>query len=1113
MAFMEKPFIIYRSSAGSGKTYTLAVEYLKLALRSSQAYRSILAVTFTNKATREMKSRIIEFLYALSRDTNPSLQQQLSPVLGLDGPALQQRAGEVLAYLLHGYSYFSVMTIDAFFQKVIRAFARELGLQAGFALELDQNKVLDEVVDALLAELSDDSQQLLQEWLTRFAEEKVEAGKVWDFRRDVKQLARELFKEDYKIRQEARLSDQQAGEDGRVRYQQILSELKAMVARFENALQGYGQQGLALMQQHGLDIGDFAYGKSGVANYFVRMAEKSDFDPKKRSRDAADDPEKWSTKKSPNKDKIAQAVETGLQDALQKAIAHYDREFINYQSAQQLLRFIYAYGILQDISQKLDAYKRENDVMLISDAALFLRSIIGKDDTPFIYEKIGSSFQHYLIDEFQDTSGLQWNNFRPLVENSLDNGQRNLVVGDVKQSIYRWRGGDWQLLLEKIEQDIAPWNTEVRQLDQNYRSLASIIDYNNDLFTQLPRLVQEEISDRLQEHPSEAERQLLLSRSSIIEQAYADARQIMPAQRRENSQWSGYVQVNLLSREETADDEDEKLDWKDQVKMRIPTLVEELQDRGYRLRDIAFLVRDKKAGKEIVDSLMQYKQSGKAKSEYGYEVISSESLFLNASLTVGLLVDILRFLDNPEDALAKGSIAYKYLKLQGKAIASDQLHHIFMTAGMPPEPEGNAAFFKLMPKGFDELFLFLNKLPLYELVENLVRMFRLNEGEELAYLQSFQDAVLLYSSQESGELHTFLKWWSEKGQQTSVQVSEDVDAMRILTIHKSKGLQFKVVLIPFCDWDLDHRPGQDNIIWTEASREPFASFGLMPMRYSSRLAQTVFSVDYYEEMIRAYIDNINLLYVAFTRAEECLYAFAAPRLNKGGKARMTSIANALYTLCAAEEGSPILEGKWDAAANTFTVGEAPVVSKKAVDKDTSTTTERYLSERWRDRISVRPLVKGFFTMDSQGNMHINEALMRRDVLAVLSEAGALQQAMEKIFFERGLSRDDQQRLFQQLADALTLEPLKSWFSAQNNARTGQVLISRQGSQFRPDRILIEGQKATLIQFHENEKHKRGIAQLQGAGSVLVSMGYSVEAYLFDTSRMLVKPLGAIAAEE
>ena len=1110
---MEKPFIIYRSSAGSGKTYTLALEYLKLALRSKQAYRSILAVTFTNKATREMKSRIIQFLYELSRAANPALQQQLSPVLGLDGPALQQRAGEVLSYLLHGYSYFSVMTIDAFFQKVIRAFARELGLQAGFALELDQNKVLDEVVDALLAELSDDSQQLLQEWLTRFAEEKVEAGKVWDFRRDVKQLARELFKEDYKIRQEARLSDKQTGEDGRVRYQQILSELKAMVARFENAMQSYGQEGLAHMQKHSLEIGDFAYGKSGVANFFVRMVEKSDFDPKKRSRDAADDPEKWSTKKSPKKDTIAQAVESGLQAALQKAIAHYDREFTHYQSAQQLLRFIYAFGILQDISQKLDAYKRENDVMLISDAALFLRNIIGKDDTPFIYEKIGSNFQHYLIDEFQDTSGLQWNNFRPLVENSLDNGQRNLVVGDVKQSIYRWRGGDWQLLLEKIEQDIAPWNTEVRQLDQNYRSLASIIDYNNDLFTQLPRLVHTEISERLSEHPSEAERQLLLSRSSIIEHAYADARQKMPQKRRENSQWSGYVQVNLLSREEFSDDEEEKLGWKEQVKMRIPHLVEELQDRGYRLRDIAFLVRDKKAGKEIVDSLMQYKQSGKSKSGYGYEVISSESLFLSASLTVSLLVDILRFLDNPEDALAKGSIAYKYLKMKGKAVSSDQLHLILMTAGLPPEPEGNTAFFKLMPEGFDELFLFLNKLPLYELVENLVRMFRLNEGEELAYLQSFQDAVLLYSSQESGDLHTFLKWWSEKGQETSVQVSEDVDAMRILTIHKSKGLQFKVVLIPFCDWDLDHRPGQDNIIWTEASREPFASFGLMPMRYSSRLAQTVFSVDYYEEMIRAYIDNINLLYVAFTRAEECLYAFAAPRISKGGKARMTSIANALYNLCATEEGTPLLEGKWDAEANMFSVGEAPVISKKAVDKDTSMTTERYLSERWRDRISVRPLVKGFFTMDNQGNMHINEALMRRDVLAVLSDAGALKQAMEKIYFERGLSRDDQRRLFQQLADALMQEPLKSWFSAQNNARTGQVLISLQGSQFRPDRMLIEGQKATLIQFHDHEKHKRGIAQLQGAGSVLGSMGYSVEAYLFDTSRMLAKPLGAIAAEE
>lgn len=1113
---MDKPFIIYRSSAGSGKTYTLALEYLKLALQSPAAFRNILAVTFTNKATREMKGRIVQFLYELVNNKNQMLQEMLETsselsATGLKGELLRKRARQVLSNILHAYSYFSVMTIDSFFQKVIRAFAREMGLQAGFAIELDQERVLDEVIDDLLSELGEPQHKLLQEWLVRFSEEKVESGKAWDFRRDVKQLARELFKEEYKLMQDAEDESAEGGHDNR-KYENVLSQLKAIVKTFENSMQSYGKEGLYMIEQHGLSSTDFAYGKSGVGNYFVRLSEKLDFDPKKRGRDAAEDAEKWTTKSSKKKEQILEVVHLGLQHILMKAITQYDREFILYQSALQLLKFIYAYGILRDIGKKLDDYKRENDLMLISDASVFLREIIGKDETPFIYEKIGSSFQHYLIDEFQDTSGMQWNNFRPLIENSLDSGNRNLVVGDVKQSIYRWRGGDWQLLLEKIQEDIAPWNTATFNLDMNYRSRKNIVEFNNWMFATLPKLIREEISAKL-EGLGEAERQILESRADIITHAYEDVQQKLPPNRLANEAIQGYVRIEMLEKIQNTEEEDEEsIHWKDQVRQKLPALVESLQDQGYALRDIAFLVRDKKAGKEVVDTLMEYKAKGLAKAGYSYEVISSESLFLNTSLTVGLLIDLLRILDHQQDAIAKGSAVYKYHKLRNKALSSDELHTIFMSACQPQDEESSSVFFQWLPEAFQTLYPYLNTLPLYELVENLISIFELNEGNELAYLQAFQDAVLEYSGQETGDLYTFLRWWEDKGKETSVRVSEDVDAMRILTIHKSKGLQFKVVIIPFCDWELDHRVGQDNIIWTQTDKPPFDQFGLMPMRYSSRLSSTYFSMDYYQEMVKAYIDNLNLLYVAFTRAEEALYAFAAPAVRNNGSCPVNSVANALYNVFSTSGDNEHISNAWKEEQRIFTLGQKLSNTTLAQEESAGLQIHRYPSERWRDRLTVRPFAKGFFSFNEQGEMIVNHAVIYRDVLANLYHADDLQRVLEKVSFERGISQQDKMTLMEHLQEVLSKAPLEDWFTTSFNALYLKSSLSTEmGRLYQPDRVMLYEHQAIVIQFYEDANDKESIGILKGAAQVLRQMDYQVQAYLFDTRQMQALPLEAIEA--
>ena len=1093
----EKPFIIYRSSAGSGKTYTLALEYLTLALQQPTAYRSILAVTFTNKATQEMKTRIMEFLYQLAHGRNQPLRQELERRTALTGQKLTERAQQVLRQLLHGYSYFAVMTIDAFFQKVVRAFAREMNLQAGFSIEIDEGKVLEEVIDELLLTLGDDQQKSLRQWLTRFAEEKVETGVSWDFRRDIKTLAQELFKEEYKLQRgsEVVVDDMTA----------TLEKLRAERLRFEQQMQRYGQEALGIMERRALVVKDFAYGDKGVAAYFSKLVDTTNYEPGQRVTEAAEDMQRWTTKASKKKEQILAAVEGGLLRILAETIAYHQQHGPVYYATIELSRFVYTHGILHHLEAQLQTYKRAHDLMLISDAPLFLKDIIGRDDTPFIYEKIGTTFQNFLIDEFQDTSGLQWANFRPLVANSLSAGQRNLVVGDVKQSIYRWRGGDWQLLLEKIQQDVADYQTEVRDLDRNYRSRRHIVDFNNALFAQLSELLYQTMEDRLGEVADEPLRQGLLQRAEVIRAAYAHVGQDLPATYR--GDWHGHVRIQLLEQEQLAG-EDDDIHWKDHVKEQLPAMVERLQDQGYALQDIAFLVRNKREGQEVAATFMEYKNQDRAQEGYRYEVISPESLFLNASLTVGLLVDVLRFLDNSDDRIAQGSIIHKYRRLQNLPQESLDWHRLFAAAG---DKEDLSLFYQELPPDFQRFQDYLNKLPLYELVENLVQLLGLDstsgqQATETIYLQAFQDAVLNYTRTEQGDLHAFLRWWEERGHETSVQVPEAVDAMRIMTIHKAKGLQFKVVILPFCTWDTDHHPSQTNILWSRTTTPPLDALGLMPLRYGSALAKTVFDQEYYEEMIRAHMDNLNLLYVAFTRAEECLYAFAPPTKNKNGK--VNSVADALhqsFTEALPSSERINLADHYDEDTKVLEIGADPRVERPRTKKVPFILTA-YPSVRWRDRLMVRPTSHGYFAESSEPNaLSVNLAGLLREVLVRTRHRSEAERHLQDVYYERGITLAERRQLEQRVAQGLNQATLRPWYEFAGAVMIQRTLLSGDQRYVCPDRVMIASDTtAVIVHFGLADEQTEHARIVKNSAVILRQLGHpSVSGYWVNVQTLSV----------
>ncbi|WP_017731541.1 UvrD-helicase domain-containing protein [Nafulsella turpanensis] len=1100
-----KNFVIYRSSAGSGKTYTLTREYLTLALRAPQYFRSILAVTFTNKATQEMKTRIIETLHELAEGKKTPIQGELQEATSLPPDELQERAQKVLSAILHNYSYFAVSTIDSFFQTVIRAFAREVGLQAGFKVELEQDKVLEDLIDLLLKDVEKDRH--LREWLIQYATDRVDEGYTWDIRQDIKNLANEIFREDFK-RHERKL--QEIARDPN-RFLFFLKQLKELRESFEHRMKTIGEEALHIMDNYRLEVGDFSSGTSGVAGYFLNiLPDKGKYEPGTRARNALHEVEKWYTKTSKKKEVIEAAVLGGLNEKLGQALDLFDTEYTKYNTAKQVLRFVYTFGILASLTDKLRQYREEHDLMLISDASVFLRDIIGENEAPFIYEKTGSAYQHFLIDEFQDTSGFQWDNFKPLVANSVATGHYNLVVGDTKQSIYRWRGGDWQLLLSQVERDIGLEQTKNVELSHNWRSCREIIAFNNQTFYHAAEMVKELYIEQVADIGDEAEEQVLLFDAGQIAEAYKDVFQHFPAVKGPDAR-CGHVDIRFLDKsgavEETDEEEELEGGWKAHARQHMLRTVEKLQDKGYRLKDMALLVRTKGEGKELADALMEAEENKSSDCPYHYRVVSNESLFLDSAASVCLLLNILRYMNNPQDVVARAAMIHDYQRYIRKNEAQD-LHQLFRNSGARENK-----YEQFLPGSFLEKRTYLNKLPLYELMENLILEFELNKIKgEWAYLQAFQDAVLHFTKTERGDIDAFLEWWMETGYKTSVQLSESLDAIRIYTIHTSKGLQFKAVIMPYCNWKLDHNTQFNNILWTEAEQRPFNKMEVMPIKYTGTLKQTIFRQDYYRELMKAYLDNLNLLYVAFTRAEEALFAcLPLPTFEKkSGLAKATEINGLLYRLLSEQIsiGEDSLRQQvvneldfsqyWNAATHSFCLGELEQARHKEESSEVKQISlDHYFCQRWRNRLAVKKRSGSLsYTKSGESAATLNWNETIQTVLVKLEYRSDLPRILDEVYFEGLISREEQEVIRQKIQAHFEQPLIGHWFSEEWQVRTSLPILVKEGFITRPDRVLTRDKEAIAIDFKAGEADEAHHKRVKLYTRLLKGMQYQqVKGYL------------------
>ena len=1085
---------IYKASAGSGKTFRLALEYLKIALANEWNYKNILAVTFTNKATTEMKERVIEELYVLAKERPSAYLAILMNEMNLSSIEIADRARKSLKRILHDYSRFSISTIDSFFQRVIKSFNRELGINAAYQVDLEDNLILEEAVDELLLSIEDNLELL--EWLKKFANEKIREGGGWNLKNDILKLGVQIYNETFKALNQTlheKINDKQF-------INNYKKELNSLVYQFESTLKKMGRAGLQVMQQHGVSIDDFKYKKTSACTSFQRLA---DFNlenwPGKRVVEAADDPDVWTTQTA--KANVKEAA-TSLQPLLQEAVTFYFKKLHEYNSAKLITSQLYTLGILVDLQAMVRKVTQEKGVVLISESGTLLKSIIDDSDAPFIYEKTGVFYNHFMIDEFQDTSGLQWGNFRPLITNALAENNLGMVVGDVKQAIYRWRNGDWDLLAGEVSKQFPGNGVEEETLQKNWRSTGNIIRFNNSIFQVLPQLFQQSINQELEENRlSDTEM------AAQIQSLYGESLQQIA-----NTKLSNEGAIRMRFFEKPKDDEKDEL--RETILDELVERIREVQTAGAKAREIAILVRKKDEAKLIADRLLLEK--AKADSNYNFNILSSESLFVKNSAAVGFVLAMYQFLADPNDDVALALANHLYYnelydqleqigQLPDLSVASSPQLTIGFEAHDKPEKtswfenrkdENNQLSEFLASDFFSET---LGGRNIQEIAFKICERFNLfSLKEELAYLQAFIDQVAAFMKNRTADIAAFLSWWEDQGQKATIAISEELDAIRIQTIHKAKGLEYNYVFIPFCDWKTEVSAQHAPMLWCQPKLAPFDQLELVPVKFEKRMGESIFFREYFQEKINHYVDNLNMLYVAFTRARTALFTWSVTTGKFG------SIADALRNALELADRLPLssekslfcpLSDHYDPDISSFSYGEISASTHKEQIKENGLVLNEFRFADFHDYLKLRKRNEHFFVPDELASTKINKGRIFHEVLARISTATDVDTAVREQVLRGLIPTSEKDQMLSQLHELVTDPEVQSWFNGSFRVLNERSVLTGTALK-RPDRIMINEDEVIVVDYKSGEKEldkyhyqvRRYVNELKRCGYTNVS-GY------------------------
>ena len=821
----NKPLKIFNASAGSGKTYTLVQEYLRIVLHSNNPtkFRSILAMTFTNKAANEMKERILDGLLQLAKPTAKKSEKELSFLvdtsknLVLSPTVIEERSAKIVNRILHDYSSFSIMTIDKFTHKVIRTFAKDLNISLDFDVELDMERLRKNVTDLLFDQIGRDPE--LTTLMLRYANTNLSEDKSWNFSNQLFEFSNEIFKEE--AIKSIDLLKKLSPQDFLTVQNDIVKENKLIT----DQLKRNANEALDLIQSKGLDSSDFQGLSNSIVAYFRKIGKKEDFTQPTKTILGYVENDKWAHPKSPNGGTV-ESIAPLLKQYFEQILGVLSSDFKTLIINREILKNLNNLSLLNHLLQLVEQLKEEENILLISDFYRKIAAIITEEPVPFIYERLGVRYSHFLLDEFQDTSHMQWINMIPLVHNSLASENTNLIVGDGKQAIYRWRNGEVEQFTGLPEKILNPDHiaslTEAEPLfkalgakyplNKNFRSAPEIVAFNNTIF---PALVK-----TLPEH---------------LQVIYDDIQQ-------ESTQsFAGYVESRFNKDFENSD----------QLQYVLDT-VERALAKNYGLKDICILTRNNYQGAEIARFLTENK----------YKVISPDSLFIGKDLTVKFVVNLLSAIINPNSKNYKIKTLehFSTLILKAEARATIEKHAKAIDEDDIVSILAGYGYSLKVPADFHNL---------YEFVEFLVSSFDLNLADN-PFLQFLLEQVHLFEKRNNSNVRDFIDWYEERGHKTSIISPEGANAIQVMTIHKAKGLQFPVVICPFSDWKMDLNK---QIAWIENETHKLPAFFV---KMSKNLMETELSETYDVENGKFLLDHLNLLYVAFTRPEIALFICGKP---------------------------------------------------------------------------------------------------------------------------------------------------------------------------------------------------------------------------------------------
>ncbi len=1020
---------IIKASAGSGKTHRLTLEYLKMVINRPFAFKHILAVTFTNKATAEMKSRIISELQKLATAPETSnMLEKLAADTNLTPQEIQNQAQKLVGTLLHEYAHFSVSTIDHFFQSIIRALTRELSLSGGYNVQIDQTGIIEEAVEKFLKDLRKNSNYM--QVMLEFIDAQMSDEKSWNVQRQLVSFTQELFREHvryYYVKNKGSLT-------GKASSAQIIQKLSAVIKEFRKKITQWSNELSRFIENNELSPDDFKGKSRNPLHSILKKIDKNDFTDLPARLLKLQEIDQWGHPDSENRALVNSLSHFFDQKTgeLEKLINH---DYNKYLEAIALYKNIFQHSLASGLMEKVSEVLEEQNYFLLADAPVLLGLFTHSSDTPFVYEKTGHRYQHFMIDEFQDTSALQWENFRPLIEESLASGkQGNFIVGDVKQAIYRWRNGDWSLLHKKVARQIN--NSQIVTLQNNWRSSKNIVNFNNLFFKETIN----DVSQYQEEHYT-----------MELKAMYADVEQKIPEDIK-TKRAGGYVHLEAI-------DGSNADEFREAALVKLKAQIEKLKTQ-YNQNDICVLVRRNRELKEVASYLI---------NETKFNIISTGSLALGSSQLVQTIIAAFRYITDQQELYLK-TLAY----LSGNNTEKNNLHNIFA------DKSG-----KFIPNNFLNRLKELANLSALDLLGEIIEIFNLKNHypNQDVFLSRFYNEIKKLTFEKGSNLPYILNWWDTEGFELSIEMPESTqEHIRIMTIHKSKGLQFDHVLIPFAQW---HPETQLDLLWLlgDAFSIEELQGGLFPAKLNqSHTANPTLKQFFDAESFAMLVDQINMLYVANTRAKNGLFLFYQQKSkNKNDVSTWikTWIENESFGKMETQIEQP--------EDNILTIGELAPEENKAGEESSSIEINLHKSKHVVIKSNINSILK---TLPDITESHREKGSMLHRLFEKIIIPGDIQNAINELVYNGQIDKTEAPQLVAQIKKWIENPAINAWFSPKAKVLTeSEIILPRKDSK-RPDRVVIFPNETIIIDYKfgqkTSDKYKK---QVKEYCRLFAEMGY------------------------